>query len=160
MHKAYSLSAKQLLGGFLLAALGGAALTVALLTNLNAFTVAAQTGVARKNPVVHFEIGGRDSVKTQAFYSKLFDWEITQAGPAANINTGSAGIGGHITALGHEPHNYVTVYVQVDDIQAYLDKAKALGGKTLVPAVPIPTGKFAWLSDPDGNLIGLLQPKK
>jgi len=26
--------------------------------------------------------------------------------------------------------------------------------------VPIPTGKFAWLADPEGNLIDLLQPKQ
>jgi predicted enzyme related to lactoylglutathione lyase len=110
-------------------------------------------------PVVHFEIGCRDTSKTQAFYSQLFDWDIAQAGPAANINTGAGGINGHITSLGHEPHNYVTVYVQVDDLQAYLDKATALGGKTLVKPVPIPTGKFAWLADPDGNIVGLLQPK-
>jgi predicted enzyme related to lactoylglutathione lyase len=38
---------------------------------------------------VHFEIGCRDTAKTQAFYSQLFDWDITQAGPAANINTGA-----------------------------------------------------------------------
>ena len=95
-------------------------------------TAAAQANATKQaHPVVHFEIGGRDSTKTQAFYGKLFDWEITQAGPAANISTGgTGGIDGHITALGHEPYNYVTVYVQVEDIQPYLDKAKALGGKT------------------------------
>jgi predicted enzyme related to lactoylglutathione lyase len=78
-------------------------------------------------------------------------------GPAAMINTGSKeGIQGHITALGHEPHNYVTVYVEVDDLQAYLDKASLLGGKTLVPPVEIPgQGSFAWLADLDGNIIGL-----
>jgi len=151
----------------LLAAGFGAALTRALpVIRAGVTTVAAQsgsqTGEEKKKvgkPVVHFEIGCRDAAKTQAFYSRLFDWDITQAGPAANINTGAEGINGHITALGHEPHNYVTVYVQVDDLQAYLDKATALGGKTLVKPVPIPTGKFAWLADPDGNIIGLLQPK-
>jgi predicted enzyme related to lactoylglutathione lyase len=76
------------------------------------------------------------------------------------INTaGSGGIQGHITALGHEPHNYVTVYVQVDDVQAYLDKAQKLGGKLLVPPVEIPTGTFAWFADPEGNMIGLWKPK-
>ena len=162
MRTTYSLSAKQL--GLVLgcAALCGSALTLALPTGWTQLTAAAQANAAKQaHPVVHFEIGGRDSAKTQAFYSKLFDWEITQAGPAANISTGgTGGIDGHITALGHEPYNYVTVYVQVEDIQPYLDKAKALGGKTLIPAVPIPTGKFAWIADPDGNLIGLLQPKK
>ena len=168
MKTTYCLSAKQVLGCLLLAAGCGAALAHALPINrAHVTTIRAQSKlptVQEKKkmgkPVVHFEIGCRDSAKTQTFYSKLFDWDITQAGPAAVINTGGEGINGHITALGHEPHNYVTVYVQVDDLQAYLDKATALGGKTLVPPVPIPTGKFAWLADPDGNIIGLLQPKK
>jgi len=111
-------------------------------------------------PVVHFEIGCRNSQKTQEFFAKLFDWNINVQGPAALINTGSKdGIQGHITALGHEPHNYVTVYVEVDDLQAYLDKANQLGGKTLVPPVEIPSqGSFAWLADLDGNIIGLWKP--
>ena len=79
------------------------------------------------------------------------------AGPAVMIAPGSEdGIGGHITALGHEPHNYVTVYVRVDDIEAYLEKAETLGGQTVVPATEIPgMGRFAWFSDLDGNTIGL-----
>lgn len=111
-------------------------------------------------PVTHFEIGCRDSAKTSDFYAKLFDWQMTSMGPATMINTGG-GIGGHITSLGHEPHNYVTVYVEVDDLQGYLDKAGALGGKTLVPPVKLPgdQGSFAWMSDPEGNLIGLWNPK-
>ena len=62
------------------------------------------------------------------------------------------------TALGHEPFHYTIFYVQVDDVQAYLDKAGTLGAKTLVPPVKIPTGTFAWLADPDGNTVGLWQP--
>ena len=111
-------------------------------------------------PVVHFEIGCRDIAKTQEFYAKLFDWQIRQAGPAAMIETGgTGGIQGHITALGHEPHNYVAVYVHVDDIEAYLAKAQGLGGKKLVGPVVIPTGSFAWMADPEGNVIGLFKPK-
>ena len=35
------------------------------------------------------------------------------------IDTGSdQGIPGHINSLGHEPHHYVTVYAQVDDLDA------------------------------------------
>jgi predicted enzyme related to lactoylglutathione lyase len=97
---------------------------------------------------------GRDSEKSGQFFSSLFGWKIQPVGPAAIIDTGAGGINGHITALGHEPHNYVTIYVQVDELQEYLDKAVELGGKTLVPPVEIPTGSFAWLADPDGNVIG------
>jgi predicted enzyme related to lactoylglutathione lyase len=110
------------------------------------------------NPVVHFEIGCRDRAKTGEFYSALFDWKINEQGPASNIDTGIAGaISGHITALGHEPQNYTTFYVQVEDIRAALQKAESLGGKTVVGPITIPAGMFAWFSDPDGNMVGLLQ---
>lgn len=116
---------------------------------------------AKSCPVVHFEIGCKDNEKTQSFYTQLFDWKIDRQSMSGVIGTRSKeGIQGHITSLGHEPEHYVTFYVQVDDLKAYLEKAKTLGGKTLVPAIAIPTGKFAWLGDPDGNIIGLLQPKK
>ena len=106
------------------------------------------------HPVVHFEIGCTDRAKTDQFFSELFGWKI---GPAI-IDTGSAqGIQGHITSLGHEPQHYTMFYVEVDDVQACLDKAASLGGKTVVPPVKIPTGTFAWFSDLDGNTIGLLK---
>ncbi|HEX2776169.1 MAG TPA: VOC family protein [Candidatus Acidoferrales bacterium] len=111
------------------------------------------------NPVVHFEIGCRDTKKTQDFYSSLFDWKFEPMGPAVMIQTGEA-VAGHINALGHEPHHYTIFYVRVDDVQASLDKAKALGGKVLVPPMDIPTGKFAWMQDPEGNTVGLFKPAK
>ena len=110
-------------------------------------------------PVVHFEIGCRNSKLTQEFYSKLFDWKTENAGPAVMIAPELTGIGGHITALGHGPHNYTIFYVDVDDVAAYLKTAESLGGKTLVPPVSIPTGTFAWMQDPEGNTIGLWQSK-
>ena len=111
-------------------------------------------------PVVHFEIGCRDKGKTEEFYAKMFDWRMEAAGPASMIDTGAgAGINGHMTALGHEPFHYTIFYVQVEDVQAALNKAAELGAKTLVPPVDIPTGSFAWFADPDGNTVGLWKPK-
>ena len=110
-------------------------------------------------PVVHFEIGCRDRSRTGEFYSQLFDWQIQEAGPASMIGAGAGGIGGHLTALGHEPFHYTMFYVQVDNIQASLEKAASLGGKTLVGPIDIPDGSFAWFADPDGNTIGLWKPK-
>lgn len=110
------------------------------------------------HPVVHFEIGCRDLAKTRQFFSDLFGWKVE--GPASSVPAGSGGIAGHLTSLGHEPHHYTIFYVEVEDIRTYLDKATALGGKVVVPPVKIPTGTFAWFSDPEGNTIGLLQPKR
>lgn len=47
--------------------------------------------------------------------------------------------------------------MEVEDLKAYLEKAVTLGGKMLVPPIKIPTGTFAWFSDPEGNTIGLLK---
>ena len=51
-------------------------------------------------------------------------------------------------------------YVDVEDVQAALDKAVELGGKKVVGPIPIPAGTFAWFTDPDGNMIGLMKPGK
>ena len=111
-------------------------------------------------PVIHFEIGCRDLAKTSDFFAQLFGWQMQTMGSAAMVDTGSgSGIQGHMSSLGHEPHNYTIFYVQVDDVKAYLEKATALGGKTLVPPVEIPTGTFAWFADPEGNTLGLWKAK-
>ena len=112
-------------------------------------------------PVVHFEIGCRDRAKTGKFYAELFGWQIQEAGAASVINTASpGGIQGHLTALGHEPQHYTIFYVEVEDVQASLDKAVSQGGKVLVPPIKIPTGTFAWFADIDGNTIGLIKSAK
>ena len=112
------------------------------------------------NPVVHFEIGGKDAARAAEFYRSLFGWSASAYGPALMIDTGSKeGVQGHITALGHEPHRYTMFYVQTDDIGASLKKAESLGGKVVVPETPIPgNGSFAWFSDLDGNTVGLFKP--
>jgi predicted enzyme related to lactoylglutathione lyase len=47
----------------------------------------------------------------------------------------------------------------VDQIETCLEKVKTLGGKVIVGPIPLPNGsRFAWISDPDGSVVGLLQP--
>ena len=115
-------------------------------------------------PVVHFEIGCTDLEKAGAFYGELFGWQTTGGGPNSAMLTNlgpyaepkTQGIGGHFTSLGHEPHRYVTVYAEVSDIDAMVAKAGELGGKTMVPKQEVPgMGHFAWIADPEGNVIGL-----
>lgn len=116
--------------------------------------MAAITG----NPVIHFEVGCRDLAKTTAFYTELFGWTPTSIPMASLLNTNSTeGVQGHITSLGHEPHNYVTFYIQVDNIEDSLTKIEAAGGKKVVGPFPLPDGRrFAWFTDPEGNMIALI----
>ncbi len=110
-------------------------------------------------PIVHFEIGFKDIKKAQAFYGPLLGWEFDAYGPAAmlnNIGRGGPGIGGHLNALGHEPHNYTVVYALVDNLETTIEKAKKLGGSCVVKPTEVPgMGHFAWLKDIEGNLFGL-----
>jgi predicted enzyme related to lactoylglutathione lyase len=115
-------------------------------------------------PVVHFEIGVRDVAKARGFYGPLLGWEFSPYGEAAMIanlgaTAGTPGIGGHINSLGHPPHNYCVVYALVEDLAATIAHAEQLGGKQLVPPTEVPgMGHFAWVSDPEGNTLGLWKP--
>lgn len=111
-------------------------------------------------PVVHFEIGTQRSEQARRFYSSLFGWDFQSHGPATMIDTGSPdGISGNISQPEGESKNYVTIYVQVSDIEASLKQVEDLGGKVLVPASEVPgMGNFAWFADIDGNAIGLWKP--
>ena len=112
-------------------------------------------------PVVHFEIGCQNLEREDHFFAELFGWKMTKSGPSSLIDTeAGAGINGHINSLGHDPRNYTMIYVQVDNLQQYVDRAAMLGGRVVVPPSEIPgVGRFAWISDPEGMLVGLFTPK-
>jgi predicted enzyme related to lactoylglutathione lyase len=115
--------------------------------------------VGMANAVTHFEIHGRDGRKSQDFYSSLFGWSIDADNP---MNYGMVpapdgeGIGGGIAQAMGEP--MVTVYVEVEDLDATLKAAESLGGKTILPPSDVLGGpRLAQFADPDGNVIGLTQ---
>lgn len=110
-------------------------------------------------PVVHFEVIGRDGKRLQEFYSRVFDWHIDADNPMnyGVVDTrGEGGIGGGVGQGDGESR--VTFYIQVDDPQAYLDRIEATGGKTVMPVTEIPNMvTLAQFSDPEGNVIGLVK---
>jgi uncharacterized protein len=113
------------------------------------------------SPVVHFEIGGPDDGPLLRFYGELFGWRLTRVPGGVNytlVDTqGGAGVNGGIGKSGTgEP--WASFYVEVDDLQAVLDKAESLGGKTVLPITEIPgMVAFAMFDDPDGLLVGLVK---
>ena len=111
------------------------------------------------NPVVHFEITGSDSGALQQFYGDLFGWKIKNMPEMGYgiVEKEEGGIGGGIDAAQGGP-GAVTFYIAVDDVQAYLDKAESLGGKTVVPVTMIPDMvTFALFADPEGHVVGVVK---
>ena len=116
-------------------------------------------------PVVQFEIGCRDVERAGNFHAELFGWTVGDVhGTTAAVDTGSdRGVPGAFTALGHEPHRDVHVYVEVEHVDTTVERAQAGGGDVVVGPLDIPGdapyGRFAWITDPDGNTVGLLEPR-
>lgn len=113
------------------------------------------------NPVVHFEIQSKQSEALKSFYGDLFGWHIDSSNPMnygiVDTHSEGQGIGGGIGDAASGV-NRVTFYVQVDDLQALLDKAESMGGKTLMPVTAVmPDVVIALFSDPEGNVIGLVK---
>ena len=112
------------------------------------------------NPVVHFEIGCANKEDTSRFYQSVFNWNITDIGISSSVDTGAgSGINGHITALGHEPFQYIKIYIEVADVEKHLQLVEQNGGKRKIGPLPLPDGRFfAWCEDVAGNTIGLISP--
>ncbi len=111
------------------------------------------------NPVVHFEVAGKDAAALQKFYASMFDWKIDANNPMnyGMVEPVEGGIGG---GVGPSPdgEKHLTWYVQVDDLQAALDKAAGLGATTTMPPMDVPGGpSIAMFSDPAGNVVGLVK---
>jgi predicted enzyme related to lactoylglutathione lyase len=113
-------------------------------------------------PVAFFEVISTNPDRIRDFYTELFGWTTADSGQPgywlADTGAGSEAIGGAIGApQATEGSGRTTIYMRVDDLQAYLDKAERLGGKTLVPPTALPGdfGSFAMFADPDGQAVGL-----
>ena len=112
------------------------------------------------NAVVHFEIGGPDDAPLAAFYGELFGWTLQpfEGGGYTLIDTnGGGGINGGIgKSQTGEP--WSTFYVEAADLQAVLDKAESLGGKTVMPVTDFGGAVIiAMFNDPDGLLVGIVK---
>ena len=117
-------------------------------------------------PVVHFEITGKDGAALQSYYSELFGWEIDASNAMGygvvdreqNLNKDGIGIGGGISGMPEGYPGHVTVYVEVPDVEASLAKAESLGGRRMMGPETIEgrmvIGMFA---DPEGHVIGVIQ---
>lgn len=113
-------------------------------------------------PVAYFEIVSPDPERSRTFYTQLFGWNTVDIGDPTytmvDTGAGAEAIGGGIGEPQREGDPGGTkIYMRVDDLQAYLDRAEGLGGRTVVPPTALPGGfgSFAVLADPDGQLVGL-----
>jgi uncharacterized protein len=108
-------------------------------------------------PITWFEIIGKD-VSIQEFYAKLFDWEIKDMPTAPGYGTvgwTEGDFGGGIGSFGNE-EPYVTIYPEVDDVDATLKAVVEAGGSVVMEATDMPEAgiRVGAFTDPQGIMIG------
>jgi predicted enzyme related to lactoylglutathione lyase len=118
-------------------------------------------------PVVHFEVIGKDGAALQRYYSELFGWEIDSDNEMnygmisreGNTAPDGMGIGGGIAGGPEGYEGHVTFYVAVPDIEAALAKAESLGGtRVFGPETIMDAMELGQFKDPEGHVIGLVKP--
>jgi uncharacterized protein len=117
-------------------------------------------------PVVHFEVIGKDAESLQRYYSELFGWEIDTNNPVnygivareGNTNSDGVGIGGGIGAGPEGYGGHGTFYVEVPDVEAALAKAESLGGSRMMGPETVMEGvEIGLFTDPEGHVVGVVR---
>jgi predicted enzyme related to lactoylglutathione lyase len=117
-------------------------------------------------PVLHFEIVGRDAAALRSYYAELFGWDFDVDNPMDygvvqredNLSEDGVGIGG---GVGQGPEGYpghVTFYVGVPDVEAALAQAETLGGTRMMGPEQVTEGvEIGLFTDPEGHTVGVLK---
>jgi predicted enzyme related to lactoylglutathione lyase len=120
--------------------------------------------------LVHFEIHASDPDRLIGFYSAVCGWTFTKwegpieywlitTGPndAPGINGGLVRRRGAPAAAG-QPVNAFVCTVNVEALDSTLESATAAGAEVALAKMAVPgVGWLAYVKDPDGNLLGLMQ---
>lgn len=120
-------------------------------------------------PVVHFDVIGKDPARLRSYFSELFGWEFDVPSPVAQevsdadnygfldlvASTDGTGIRGGVGGgPGYDSH--AVFYVGVPDVETALRRAEELGGKRVMGPAASPNGLVVGhFTDPEGTLIGV-----
>ena len=109
------------------------------------------------------EIPVTDMTRACDFYAKVFDYEmkVDDSGPdpMAVFNGAMDTAGGHLypgTPAGGAGN---TVHLALAcDLETGIARCAEAGGEVLSPPISIPSGRFVYARDSEGNSIGLFEP--
>ena len=110
------------------------------------------------NPIVYFEIMGKDRASLEEFYRAAFDWQLTPAGDNYTHVSPGSGVNGGIGKSMDGGPGHVTFYVEVGSIEDTLSMVESHGGKRVSGPDRMPNGPLiAMFTDPEGRVVGLVQ---
>ena len=117
--------------------------------------------------VVHFEIPFDDGDRARSFYKELFGWQVmvmpdmgytmVMSGPSDDAGPNESGfINGGMLSRGDSPAKGPVLVIDVESIDATLERIQSSGGTVVTPKAPVgDMGFAAYFTDPEGNVVGL-----
>ena len=117
-------------------------------------------------PVVHFEVVGKDGEKLQSYYAELFDWKVDAGNEMkyglvdreANSNADGTELGAGIAQRPEHNGGHVTCYVKVPSVEEALSKAEPLDVRRVMsPETIMGRMILGQFTDPERNVLGLIE---
>jgi len=117
--------------------------------------------------VVHFEITYENKERVQQFYTKVFDWQLSQMPEfdylfANSVEVDEQGKFAHAGAINggmfkkEPPFTGPVLVMDVKSIDKTQKKIENHGGEIIVPKQPVgDMGYTAYFKDSEGNILGL-----
>ena len=121
--------------------------------------------MANQGFVCWTEIPVSDLDNGQQFYEKVFGWKMRkqdmQPNAIVDYKDDDTAVAGHLyVGKPSQEGTGATIHLVVpDNVEATAARCKDAGGNVVSPVIEIPPGRFAYALDPDGNSIGLFEPK-
>lgn len=105
-----------------------------------------------------FDHSSEMSEQAVKFYGELCGWEARDMAPGMTVVSGENGPwAGFSKAQKTSAAKGWIPYIQVEDAEAALEKARKLGAESLRPVTKGPAGRFAVIRDPAGGVVALWQ---
>lgn len=119
--------------------------------------------------IVHFEIPSDDIERSKVFYKELFGWNTEKWPGSENAaegmeylvitttdQNGNKSLSGGMMKRQNPQQQGITNYIDVNSVDEYSTKIEKLGGKVIVPKMPVAgMGYFAVCLDTENNRFGI-----
>jgi predicted enzyme related to lactoylglutathione lyase len=131
-------------------------------TNDTTTTTSSDTATMTPRPVTWFEIHSADPARAKEFHGSVLGWTFDDDSMPGYtmIRLGDgAPIGGGLVDTGGAYPSDAVLMVQVPDVAAAIEAARAAGGSVIAEAQTMPNGLgFGYVANPDGAVLGVWCP--
>ena len=115
------------------------------------------------NKVIGFQITAKNKDLLNNFYANSFGWGLSPGSHehVTNLNSGNRNLDGSILWRGEYIPDYVSLFIESDDLEATISTVVKNGGTLIRPIFHQANGDhLAVVADPEGHVLTLIKKVK